>query len=324
MKLVTKEPSNKAETPALETDEPPADPQLSAKHNLPFIDKISIMVSPPDEEEAHEIYNQIILQMDDPELFASGAKKKGKFNFAKRIPLASTDNRPLFQSHLDKSAKAAMSIRLEFNPRKLGLEGVEELHSKLTCLMDGGWGYVLQHGKITRLDVAVDLPGIRPGAFSVLPKQGATQRVFEVNGQLETLILGKKNGHQTIVYNKKKQRLAKKQQWDGPSTTRVERRLCPPQVATFTDLSQLPNPFLALMLVEMPGPPEGEKPWIWELFKDAVAVRHLQPALALLPEARRTKYRAHLKQHAHAMWDADAIWKNWPAALVSLKLHAFC
>jgi hypothetical protein len=317
--------SNKVKTLPQEPDQGPSEhPEpLSPGHQLqPFIDKISIVITPPDEEQAHLSYKAIMLMADEPEVFINaGPKTKwGKFNFAKRIPLTKSPARPLFQAEL--KAKKAVTIRLEFNPRKVGADGFVELQSILMCLIDYGWGSVIEHGKITRIDIAVDLPSTRPAAFAVLPQQALVTKDWAVNGKLETFAMGKPKGNQTVVYNKKKQRLAQKQPWDGPSVTRVERRLRNPPISSLKELPNLPNPFHAMTLVEMPDAPENEKQkWIWQLFKDAVTVRNLPAALALVPKERRTMYRAHLEKHQHELWDPDAIWKNWPAALNELKMH---
>ena len=58
----------------------------------------------------------------------------------------------------------------------------------------------------------------------------------------------------------------------------------------------------------------------WMMFEDSVNVRGVTAALALLSEERRTRYRKHLKQHPHALWNPDAIWIKWPDMLNELSL----
>ena len=41
------------------------------------------------------------------------------------------------------------------------------------------------------------------------------------NGELETLVFGKKKGNQTLIYSRKKKRLAKGQPWPGKSEVRI-------------------------------------------------------------------------------------------------------
>ncbi len=56
------------------------------------------------------------------------------------------------------------------------------------------------------------------------------------------------------------------------------------------------------------------------MFEDSVKVRGLTAALAVLPEERRTKYRAYLKEHTKPWWKPDAIWGNWSQALKILEV----
>jgi hypothetical protein len=286
---------------------------------IPFIDKLSVVV-PILSADAEGIFNNLWTQLNDVDVFQdAGSKSKwGPFKVAKRICLTNTVARPLFQ--LAYAAKKAVKCRLDFNPRKVGEHGMMELDAVLISILPDGWKYVVTHGHITRIDIAVNIPNSRPSMFAFLPQQGLTTKEWAVNGKLETFVAGKKKGHQTAVYNKKKQRQAQGHKWIGKSVVRVERRLRNPSIGGLSGLLQLPNPFIALELIEMPGPPATEKkPWIWEIFKDSVTVRGLPAVLALLPLERRTAYRTHLKQHPHKLWDPISIWKNWPKALEILK-----
>jgi hypothetical protein len=191
-------------------------------------------------------------------------------------------------------------------------------------LMNGGWEYVVKHGRITRIDIAVDIPNTRPENYAILPQQGLTSQKWAVNGKLQTFVLGTKKGNQTILYNKKKQRLSQGKKWAGKATVRIERRLRNPSHYKLSSLNKLPNPFLAAKLLKMPGPPASEKkPWMWSLFTDSVSVRGLPAALKILPAERRAVYRKHLAQSEHELWTPDEIWAKWPDCLAKYKLHEF-
>jgi hypothetical protein len=315
-------PSNKTQTlPKQSEQDHTKQPDGSAKPGgyHPFIDKLSIVVTPPGDD-AGDIHDAIWTVLDDAEVFsdAGGKTKWGKFKVAKWIKL--TTGRVLFQfAHADKKAQ---KVRLEFNPRKIGSQGLMELKSILVTIFPDGWEYVIEHGNITRIDLAVDIPDARPCMFAILPQQGLTTKEWAVNGKLETFVLGKKKGHQTLLYNKKLKRLSQGQPWVGKSVVRLERRLRNPPIKNLSGLHSLPNPFNALLLTEVTtSPPSGEtKPWVWELFKDSIIQRGLPNALALLPKERRTLYREHFKNHPHQLWDPVAIWMNWPAVVKQSEL----
>jgi len=292
---------------------------------IPFIDYLTIVIAPPTVEDAHALHSAYWTSVADEEAFKKAPRSqypsKG-FRHARSIVLASVLNHkkwPVIEcSYAEKKVK---KLRLVLNPRKIGEQGMMELNASLTCLMDGGWQYVRRYGRISRIDVAVNIPGIRPDEFLFLPQLATASMGWSVNGHLEGASYGKGKGNQTLVYNVKKKRLAKDQSWEGKSVTRVERRLRNPSPDKIEDIATLGNPFASMILAEnMPPPPPWEKGWQWSMFEDSVKVRGLTAALALLPPERRAKYRAYLKEHQKPWWDPEAIWSNWPQALKVLKL----
>lgn len=281
----------------------------------PFIDKISITLKPAHAVHAKQIYQAVWTVIDDNVLQNAGPKSKysGKYNGVKLISLPSTHHRVIFQfQHEDHQV---VRIRLEFNPRKIGHQGLMELHATLMMLLPNGWDYVVEHGHITRIDVAVDIPNIRMDEFLFLPQQGATSMEWRVDGHLESFRVGKPKGNQTLVYSVKQKRIAKHQPWHGKSVVRVERRLRFPPTKKLGDLGKMENLFSKMVLTTvMPPPPDPKKAWEWSMFEDSVNVRGLAKALALVPENRRKLYREYLKQHPKPWWNPDAIWAHWPEA----------
>ena len=311
--IYNKKPSNKAQTL----------PENLPKASKPFIDKISVVLDPASERDAYDTHAQLFPMFDDEELFKNAGKgaKWGPYKIAKRLKLPNlVDDKkyPLLQYAY--SGKKAEQLRLEFVPVDLGWEGMAGLHASLG-MVDGGWGYFIKHGRVTRIDVAVDVPNTRMDGFLFLPQQTLTTMQWKVNGQLQSLVFGKKSGNQTSIYSRNKKRLAKGQSWSGEPEVRVERRLTNLKHQMVSSLPSLPNPFSAMqMTLNLPGPPPDGKAWEWLMFEDSVNVRGLCPALALLPEERRTKYRKHLAAHPQPWWNPDAIWAQWPAMLDELKI----
>lgn len=190
----------------------------------------------------------------------------------------------------------------------------------MVCIVPDGWEYVVKHGRITRLDVAVDIPDARPDHFKILPQLGLTTQKWAVDGKSQTFTLGLPKGNQTLVYNLKAKRLKQGKSWPGKARVRVERRLRQPAPYKLSLLSQLANPFLAAKLIRMPGPPPKTKPWMWSLFTDSVSVRGLPAALALLPADRRTAYRKYLDKFAHEKWAPEQIWAKWQQYVTECEL----
>lgn len=321
---VIKAPSNKTQTHPKSSHTIPQASQTAAsllQEHIPFIDKLSIVIKPANEADAHAIHSNIWTQFADKSVFQGAGKEALQgYNRAYRLAINCSVSRPLIQyRHANKKADV---IRLDFNPRKLGPQGLIELRSIMISLVPDGWDYAIKHGRITRIDVMVDLQNTRMDSFVLLPKQGLSTMEWSVDGKLETLKLGKSKGNQTVVYSVKKKRLGQGKAWPGTSVIRVERRLRNPKPDKLDELSALANPFAGMVLCEnLPGPPSGkENDWQWSMFGDSVKVRGLIPALALLPVERRTKYRKHIEQHKKAWWNPDAIWAHWPTTLQMLHM----
>lgn len=285
----------------------------------PIIDKLSITLTIPPED-LEDIHKAVYTAFLDTEVFQSATKLKG-FKSARSIAVRTSAERVHF-AFGSKDGKPPHA-RLEFNPGKLGLAGMDSLWATLTSMMPDGFEYVVKHGRITRLDVAVDIPKTRMHQFLLLPAQGlASTCVYNAKGKLKTVYIGKKEGSQTVLYSKSAEQASKKVFLPFP-TVRLERRLRNPKVHSLTQLGAMENPFKALKLVEtMPPAPDISPPWVWPLFLDAVAQRGLVPALLLLPEKQKTAYRKHLDQHQVGWWDPDAVWAQWPKALSVLQLPA--
>jgi len=284
----------------------------------PFIDKISIVVTFL-QADAGDVYKAFWTAIDDKSVFnETGPKAKGGYKVAKWIN-PGTPARVLFQFKYEN--KKATKCRFEFNPRKLGENGIDKLRAIVVTLMPDGWEYVIKHGRITRIDIAVDIPNTRPENYVILPHQALTTKSWAVSGKLQTFVLGTKKGNQTLLYNKKAKRLSQGKKWPGKATVRIERRLRHPSPSKLSSLHELPNPFLAAKLLHMPGPPASEKkPYMWSLFTDSVSVRGLPAALKILPAEKRTAYRKHLATAQHELWTPDQIWAKWPACLAEYKL----
>lgn len=312
--------SNKPQNPAnLATPSESAAPEPHLKEGIvPFIDKLSITLTIPKADYA-DIHAAVYTAINDKSVFQA-AKKAKHFAIAQLIAIPGTAERALFYFH-SKSGEPPHA-RLEFNPSKLGPAGMDHLHAILTTVFDDGWRYVLQHGRITRLDIAVDLPDARMHHFLLLPSKGLNVSHFKQDGKLKTAYLGKATGNQTAIYSKSfEQKL--KGKTIIPSTVRLERRLRLPKIKSLTQLENLDNVFADMQLVKpMPSAPSGYGQWVWHLFLDSVAVRGLPSALARLPEKERTKFRKHLKDQAIGWWDPEAIWAHWPAVVSELRLRS--
>ena len=132
----------------------------------PFIDKISIVITPDHAEHAADIHSNIWDQFKDKSVFQAAGQNalKGGWNRAHLIALKGTEARPLLQYRY--SEKQAKKLRLEFNPRKVEPEGMHALKDIMGWILLRDWDHVAQHSRISRIDIAVDLPKSPDGQLS--------------------------------------------------------------------------------------------------------------------------------------------------------------
>ncbi len=199
---------------------------------------------------------------------------------------------------------------------------MHQLHAVLTSIMPDGWLFVLEYGRVSMIEVSVDMPGVEMNSIHVLPKQVTTVRTWSTNGKLETLYLGKNTGNQWRIYNRGLKRKAKGQSDPKYEGTRIERVLRKGFSIPLLDLPYMKNPLLGLGIVMAPQdkPPGENNELVWKLFMDAVEVRTLPVALKLLGKKRRTQYRAWFAKHPIDWWKPELIWARWEDELHELGI----
>lgn len=281
----------------------------------PIIDKISITVHPATQQLRDEIFTSIWQVIDASEYFAD-ARKSRDYYHATFILIPGSTERVYFQFGPRKPDYPF--CRLEFNPHKLGINGMNELHSTLSLIFPEGWGTVLQYGRVSRIDVAVDLVGLQMDQFHFLPQTGCTSRLYGRNGLLETLYSGSSRGNQTRVYDRTAEHKSRKQKLPGPPTVRVERCLRNPGIP-LSKLASLKNPFEKMVLIPpMPERPDGVSETKWAGFLDSARVRGLPAALQLQSPAVRAQFRKHVKSAPLPLWDPVKVWEDWPVVVSAL------
>ena len=182
----------------------------------PFIDKIAIVLTPKSAELAHQIHAMIYTSMTgDTEFFTSAGKPLKGFRRAKLMVLPGHDERP----RIDYSYQGELAgrVRIEFNPNKLGFWGLKLLHGMLLLIIPDGWRTFVTDGRITQLDVAVDLVGVRITKLMMQPPIGqSSQAWWNTGGKLLTYQWGKAKGTHTQIYNKTAEQLKKGMVLPGP------------------------------------------------------------------------------------------------------------
>ncbi|MBK0399065.1 hypothetical protein H0I76_07680 [Limibaculum sp. M0105] len=213
-------------------------------------------------------------------------------------------------------------VRLEFNPAKMGKDGVEELLlAHMEYILPGGPEQLFQSARVSRLDIAIDLLGIGIKNTLFYSNYAVRSGFYKRNGYLETLYLGSpKSNRQTRIYDKKKE-MAKNEIQSESSVpmTRIERVV--KHGGPLKELASWEDPFGTLQLCMLSDAPPSIAPWLWRMFCSAANQTTPQATLAQLPPAKKTAFKAAMQQAAPHWWSTEEIWEEWPNTLGAAGLR---
>lgn len=217
-------------------------------------------------------------------------------------------------------------MRLEFNPDKLKVKGLNYLKEELSKHFLGQYSFkdIAATGRVTRIDLAADLLYVRSDQLIYSSaKGGKSISYFGVSGTLESSYLEKKSSSAKVaIYNKRQEQkdIGGDPFFGSVNHTRIERHVSTTLV--LINLHNLSNPFKDLTIVsplKTVTPPEEYHHWL--MFLDSCRFRGVEKALALLPsEDLKVKYKETLKSADEGIWNPVTIWKNWPKRLSSSGL----
>jgi hypothetical protein len=162
-----------------------------------------------------------------------------------------------FQASRYRRQHGSYYYRLEFNPNNVGRDGVtgiQDFISKVLCEEDAA--VFLPLGRVTRLDIAIDIPGLLLGDVIVRLKSTRKHGVYtSTTGLPETVYLGGSRSNRATAYEKETS-------FGGQPSLRIERRLKPG--VSVADLKSFPTPFKNVVVV----PTSPLRPLITEIHPD--------------------------------------------------------
>jgi hypothetical protein len=215
-------------------------------------------------------------------------------------------------------------LRFEFNPDAIGPAGVEQFRTRLPEITAGlvSYAHLAHAGKVTRLDIAVDLVNIDIEDLLIsTPKSGVTHSYFGLTGKAETKYLNvNKRGSDLYVYDRKSllhklqaEGVGAGSEFDQAKYTRVEVRAIPDK--PIVQLVKLHNRLKRINLLDIEAAKPPEQPHHWKLFQDACRYRGLAGALAMLPDDVRGLYEDAVMAIETSLWQPDLLWSKWPETL---------
>ncbi len=294
-----------------------------APHCTPIIDKITITVPFPNTVLPNSILNGGKTDFDsdftkaiedaikDKSVFSHG--RYCRYRVSRLINLKNSVERVNAQ-FFPKDENNTAFVRFELNPWKMAKHGLKEFADIADNFFYDGYEYVQEHGKVTRVDPAIDIHGVTVEQIQFTQGQKATSQKYSFDGEAQTLYSGSSKGQQLKAYNKAAQLKLK----GGETVSRIEYKLLP-QIL-LRELHTYPNPFKCVHIALPPAkPPLGVEKYMWRLICDSIKLRGTTAALNGLPPELRQKVKQALKSGSQKGWDTDVLWKKWHAAVQPIQ-----
>lgn len=224
------------------------------------------------------------------------------------------------------SKKGHSFFRLDCNPAKVDMFDLKYIIDNNFLNFKGiGFDYLLQHGKVTRIDLAIDTLHEAANEFLYdYPKMRRVEVVHTKSGRTEYLGGKYKSGKRIVIYdrvqaikhsNSKKFYDAYKEPIPEMPILRVEFRLKPN--LKFKDILEMGNPFDGLGLSLFDKLEKGDDS-MWSLFLALARFEGAQATLARLPKALKKEYVDRLKQGKVGWWKPKEIWSQFPSVIQSI------
>ena len=293
----------------------------------PKIDRLSVTFDVGEKVARKKIRANLDALASDPNApgIAKWPKNKGwgSVKYERSYRIGGGDGKFVLIQCAKQTASIAF-IRIEFNPDMIGPDGTMEFRKLLPEITCGEVAYtaLANAGKVTRLDIAVDLINIDLEDMLVsTAKPGVSMGYFGLSGKAETKYLNvKKKGSNLYIYDRKTH--LQKLQEDGKGVgleygdakhTRIEVRVYPNK--PIVDLPYLKNPLAKIDLIDIEAAQPPEEVHHWKLFQDSCRYRGLAGALNLLPNNLKGQYTDAVKAVSGELWQPNELWKTWPEVI---------
>ncbi|MDE2465234.1 MAG: hypothetical protein KGO02_16190, partial [Alphaproteobacteria bacterium] len=191
-------------------------------------------------------------------------------------------------------------------------------------ILPGGWARFVEEGYCTRLDLAVDVEGVRLGEFLVYWPGMRRSRQFFGSGKvledtmLRTYEIGKYGGDRyLVVYDKKRQQMKKQgvhveKEGGENELTRFEVRVRP--CTKWSEVTAINNIFSEIKVSSLAAfTSNNDKRFA--RFLRICQIDGAQNALLMYEDKDRELFRSRLVLAKTPWWSPDSIWKEFKPAL---------
>jgi hypothetical protein len=203
-------------------------------------------------------------------------------------------------------------VRVEFNPSR---NSMGEVHTMMNFILPGGYAALVEQGRCTRVDIAIDVHMVRPAQLLVTHQGFQIAKLHAKSGAVTGYELGsKESGKHFSIYDKavqlKKENANTKWKFPIPDhpVTRVEARVKDRFPAA--QLKALANPFANLMISDFGSTAANDDDT--KLLMWAVMGVGAQTVLSGLSASGRKVAKQRLSTAAASWWEPAMYWQAWP------------
>lgn len=278
------------------------------------LDKLTVCSNDKNEQNVESTIGLILsdkVEKSIPGLFVS---KGRRYELACRIPVPFTESLSKEYVIFEAGPRHAKlpSYRCEFNPDKIGDDGLNDMLAFIDSCVDAHHVEFFRGGIVTRVDVALDLPGQSLDSRIVRTTRLQKHGVYSNrHGDPETVYLGTPKSRRVVVYDKRDSNSLL-------SSLRLEVRLKPGCFGY--QIASLKNPFAEIQLIPSDFPDAAGLGIPSQFVADSIRLGGLKRALfPLAPKDRKALKRAYVEATS-TLPDAQHLWESWSDTLVACGL----
>jgi hypothetical protein len=278
-----------------------------------IIDRLSVCFNDPNPDHVKGTLGLLLSDKYNKAVPSLSVTKTARYaaRFRLLLPFDGPDHHPVYFEVGPHNPKLP-SYRLDFNPSKVSPAGIDDLKVLLETTIDETSFAFFSSGRITRVDLAVNLSGLTLEDVIVRSKRKQKHGVYsDRTGRPETAYLGTPRSNRTAAYTKSAGP-------NGDSVLRLECRV-KPRCHGF-ELAKIKNPFLhvdllpatALYDIGLPVPPE--------IVADSIRGRGLARVVSKFEPDMREAIMHALSEASSLLPTPSEIWTGWPQALINAGL----
>jgi hypothetical protein len=273
-------------------------------------DKLTLMSRYPIEQH-HQIEDMICAEFGGDSAWDHlNAYKKNGFSLSFTTRLPDMDGNPsdnkavIMLGTLPASAPGGpyTRLRVEYNPALAGSHGDKHLRSRLGKALPGGAKQFIEKAYVTRIDHAVDIPGVRVDDIIVDVARRQCATVYtDRHGNANGVYFGRRDAKRFLrAYQK------------GPSkkepgtVARLKYQIR--DAGKLSDIHSMKNPFAGVTVYHFV---QENLASFNRFFIDSARQRGLKRALKIATEAERAVIDILLAASEAVWWKPELFWKSW-------------